>query len=66
MTTIAVTTNSDGLRAIPEVIGALVPGLDLSAMDGMLSKFKVAKAGVLDLTLDTKGGPVEFVLNLTP
>lgn len=65
-TIITLTTTSAGLQAIPEVIMALVPGLDLSAMEGMLSKFKVAKPGTLDLLLDTKGGPVEFILNVTP
>lgn len=63
---VALQTNSDGLKAIPEIISALVPSVDLSAMDAMMSKFKVAKPGILDVTLDTKAGPVEFILTLTP
>lgn len=64
MTTLSVTTNAAGLAAVPDLIEAFVPSLDLSALDAITGKVKTA-TGQIKLTLDLGAkGPLELDLNL--
>ena len=66
MTVISMSTTSAGLSAIPQIITAFVPGLDLSALEAISSKVKIATPGQISFAIDTKDGAVQLDLDLKP